>query len=71
MRWFEIERLMETSSAGVSCAGNIATMSGNNDKSSDGAIGAGFDPNGDWGIYANKKPKIKSKKKPNVIRRQI
>jgi hypothetical protein len=70
MRWSEIEKLMETGSAGATCAGNIATLPGNNNKSSAGAIGAGFDPNGDWGIYNSKKKKV-PKIKPNIIKRQI
>jgi hypothetical protein len=68
MRWIEIEQLLETSSAGASCAGNIATIPGNNNKSGAGAIGAGFDPSRDWGIYKKKK-KTKLTNKPNVIKR--
>jgi len=51
--------LFEHASAGGSSAGNIAT--------SVGGIGAGFDPNGDHGIYG-KNPKKKSKKTP-ILRR--
>lgn len=57
MRWHEIE-LYETSSSGGTSAGNIATVPGNG-KSAKGSIGAGFDPNGDFGIYPNPKKKTK------------
>lgn len=52
--------LKEFASAGGSSAGGVATVVG--------GLGAGFDPNGDKGIYdsANKK---KQKKKALVIRR--
>lgn len=56
MRWHEIESLMETSTAGGTCAGNVAVVPGNG-KSSKGSIGAGFDPNGDFGVYPNPKKK--------------
>jgi hypothetical protein len=69
MRWREIEKLLETSSAGGTCSGNVATVPGNDGKSGTGAIGAGFDPSGDWGVYNSAKKKPLSKKKPNVIRR--
>jgi hypothetical protein len=72
MRWSEVEKLLETSSAGGTCSGNVATVPGNNGKSGNGAIGAGFDPGGDWGVYnsAKKKPmSTKSKNKPNIIKR--
>lgn len=58
MRWHEIEQLVETSSAGGTSAGNIAVVPGNGN-SSKGSIGAGFDPNGDFGIYP--KPSLKKK----------
>jgi hypothetical protein len=69
MRWSEVEKLLETSSAGGTCSGNVATDPGNNGKSGSGAIGAGFHPNGDWGVYNSVKKKTPGKKKPNVIRR--
>lgn len=56
MRWKEIEQLVETSSAGATCAGNVAVVPGNGN-SSKGSIGAGFNPNGDFGIYPNPKKK--------------
>lgn len=66
MRYKDIEKLMETASAGATGAGNIATVVGNG-KSGVGTIGAGFDADGDYGIYP--KPKKKKKKTPSVIRR--
>lgn len=51
MRWSEI--INETSS-GSTGASNIAIVPGNT-KANKGSIGAGFDPNGDWGIYDSAK----------------
>lgn len=65
MRWSEI--INETSSAGSTAAGNIATsVSGN------GGIGAGFDPNGHKGIYdqAEKRKRKKKDESAAVIRRE-
>lgn len=47
--------ITETSSAGSTGAGNVATTNGNV-----GGLGVGFDPDGDWGIYefAKKRKKI-------------
>lgn len=66
MRYRDIQNLMETASAGATGAGNIATVAGNG-KTSVGTIGAGFDADGDYGIYP--KPKKKKKKTASVIRR--
>ncbi len=67
MRWSEIINVNESASGGSTGAGSIATVSGNG-KSLKGAIGAGFDPNGDFGIYP--KPNIKKKnKKSSIIKR--
>lgn len=57
MRWNEI--VNETSSAGGTGAGCIASATGTTGK---GAIGVGFDPNGHMGIYdgAEKKKKRKA-----------
>lgn len=44
--------LKETSTAGGTCAGNVATTVG--------GLGAGFDPNGDHGIYQSKRRKRKA-----------
>lgn len=70
MRWYEIVELMETSTAGGTCAGNVASVPGNG-KSTKGAIGAGFDPNGDFGIYPNPKKKKtdEDSEKPSFIHR--
>jgi hypothetical protein len=54
MRWKEI---IENASAGATGSASVATVVG--------GLGAGFDPNGDKGIY-QKTPKIK---KPLLIRR--
>lgn len=67
MKWNEIFEdvvLSETATAGATGAGNIAVCVG-----AKGGIGAGFDPNGDWGIYNSAKPKGKKKSGPGVIRR--
>lgn len=55
-----INDIIENASAGATGAASIAT--------SVGGLGAGFDPNGDKGIYQNL-PKKKSESKPLVIRR--
>lgn len=66
MRWSEI--INETSSAGATSSGNIATVTSGTGK---GAIGVGFDPNGHKGIYdsAEKKKKTKETQEVVVIRR--
>lgn len=46
--------ITETSSAGATGAGNVATSNGNV-----GGLGVGFDPDGDWGIYEFAKKKRK------------
>ena len=56
MRWKEIIQIRETASCGATGAASIAAVPG--------GLGAGFDPNGDKGIY--EKPK---KKKPVVLKR--
>lgn len=60
MRWKEI---IESASAGATGAASIATavkpLGGNSQ-----ALGVGFDPNGDQGVYQSSK-----KKKPLLIRR--
>jgi hypothetical protein len=61
MRWHEI---FEDASAGASCASNIAVSVG-----AQGGIGAGFNPNGDWGIYNSAKKKGKKGKKSAMLRR--
>lgn len=44
--------LLETSTAGGTSAGNIATVNSNMGTTSrKGAIGVGFDPDADWGVY--------------------
>jgi len=61
MRWNEI--INETSTAGATAAGNVAT--------SVGGIGGGFDPNGHKGIYdaVERQKKRKTKAESAVIRR--
>lgn len=54
-----IETLSEHASGGGTGAGSIATAVG--------GLGAGFDPNGDFGIYS--KPKKKKSKNGTVLRR--
>jgi hypothetical protein len=49
------DSVVETASCGATGAASVATVVG--------GLGAGFDPNGDYGIYP------KPKKKPIVIRR--
>lgn len=56
------EDLHEHASAGATGSGNVATS-----VAAVGGLGAGFDPDGDWGIYQSSKPK--GKKKPAIIRR--
>jgi hypothetical protein len=69
VRWKEIIYLKETSTAGSTSAGNVATvvqqMGGIQRRP---PIGVGFDPNGDWGVYqsSNEKQK-KSKKNKNKV----
>lgn len=66
MRWSEI--INETSSAGATSSGNIATVTSGTGK---GAIGVGFDPNGHKGIYdsAEKKKKTKEDTTSPILRR--
>lgn len=68
MRWYEI--VNEHATAGGTGASNVATVVGGG-KSGQGAIGAGFDPNGHHGIYENPKAKKKTKNasRPSVIKR--
>ena len=63
MRWHEItdKTITETASCGSTAASSVATVPG--------ALGGGFDPNGDWGIYQSKKSAKKPKKKPLLLRR--
>lgn len=64
MRWSEIveSKIFETSSAGATGSGSVAT--------SVGGIGAGFDPNGHKGIYdAAEKKRKRTKSSESVIRR--
>jgi hypothetical protein len=49
MRWSEI--ISETSTAGSTASGNVATVVGGRKKPSKGSIGAGFDAGGHKGIY--------------------
>lgn len=56
MRWNEI--VNETSSAGGTSAGCVASATGTTGK---GAIGVGFDPNGHKGIYDSAEKKKKRK----------
>lgn len=58
MRWNEI--VNETSSAGATGSGNVATVVGKG--GSKGAIGAGFDPKGHKGIYDAVERKKSNKK---------
>lgn len=61
MRWMEI--VNETSTAGGTASGNVAT--------SVGGIGAGFDPNGHKGIYdAAERKKKRTKRNENTIIRR-
>jgi hypothetical protein len=54
------EDFHEHASAGATGSGNVATS-----VAAVGGLGAGFDPDGDWGIYQSSK----GRKKPTVIRR--
>jgi len=59
MRWHEI--VSETASGGATASGNVASVVGSlGTARREQPLGAGFDPNGDYGIY--EKPKKKSKK---------
>lgn len=49
----DVQNLEENASAGATSSASVAT--------SVGGLGAGFDPNGDWGIYQSKKKKKKEK----------
>ena len=62
MRWSEI--VNEST-----CASNVATVVGNNGSAGSGSIGAGFDPDGDWGVYNNAKPKNQKRKGNGVLKR--
>jgi len=65
MRWSEI--VNETSTAGSTASGNVATVVG---KAGSGAIGAGFDPNAHKGIYdAAERKKKRKKNEAAIIRR--
>lgn len=57
--------IQETASVGSTSAGCVATVVQPLAGVQRRPIGAGFDPNGDWGIYqsAKEKPKKKKKKK--------
>lgn len=69
MRYSEFAKLKECTTAG-----SVATVAGNA-KSLKGSIGAGFDSQGDWGVYDFAKKKTKKedtkeeKEKTTVIRR--
>lgn len=65
MRWSEI--INETSTAGATASGNIATTPGKT--GGKGAIGAGFDPNGHKGIYDAAERKKSKRNEGTVIRR--
>ena len=65
MRWHEI---FESTTTGATAAGNVAVVPGGD--GSTGGIGAGFDPDGDWGVYNSSKPKKKKKSTDDgIIRR--
>lgn len=59
-----LKRINECASSGSTSAASIATVTKGNGsvirRSPEGAIGVGFDPEKDWGIY--EKPKKRSKK---------
>lgn len=58
------KELIESSTAGATCASNIAIVPGNTGKViKRPGIGAGFDADGDYGIYEPSKKKSKNKKK--------
>lgn len=62
MRWKEI---VESATAGATGAASVATAVGAlGAKNQDQALGVGFDPNGDQGVY-----QASRKKKPLLIRR--
>jgi hypothetical protein len=67
MRWYEIQILSETSSSGSTSAGAVATVAGN--KSLRGAIGSGFDPQGNFGVYPKKKSLVS--KSAIIIKREM
>jgi hypothetical protein len=66
MRWHEIQTLSENASSGATGGGAVATLIGN--KSYKGTIGAGFNPDGDYGVYSKKK--IRQNKLPSIIKRR-
>ena len=58
------KELLETSTAGATSSGNIAIVPGNTGKViKRPGIGAGFDADGDYGIYEPSKNKKKKKEK--------
>lgn len=59
----KLNELYEFASSGATSAGAIAAVPG--------ALGAGFDPDGDWGIYTKKKKKDKKDKKEDTVLRRI
>jgi len=63
MRWYEIKKILENSTAGSTGSGNIATVSLQLNNTPD-SFGSGFDEDGDWGIYSFKK-----KENNNLIKR--
>jgi hypothetical protein len=67
MRWYEIQILSETSSSGATGAGAVASVVGN--KSLRGAIGSGFDPQGNFGVYTKKKSRVS--KSASIIKREM
>jgi hypothetical protein len=66
MRLLELLSLTETSSAGSTASGNVATSVS---AFKSGGIGPGFDPNGDYGIYPRPKRKKSPETKAIVIKR--
>jgi hypothetical protein len=60
-----IRKVIENATSGATSAASIATSTAGTGK---GAIGVGFDPNGNKGIYQGKLKK-QSSKGSNIIRR--
>lgn len=61
-----LRKVIENATAGATCAANVASTPGGR-KGKVGGLGVGFNPNGDHGIYQDKKKKSKSG--DGVIRR--
>lgn len=60
MRWKEI--VSENSTTGSTSAASVAV--------STSALGAGFDPDGDWGVYKPAKKKKKKGKAEGIVLRR-